>query len=820
MNRYDHYFEQLVTEAQMDQSFAWAEAADWLAMKTTMLGKVSGSTAKGSIHWGATVTENAAPDLNVIVAAGASSDPTGRHVEWGSNQLVDCTVDYLAASTAVVTPGNEKYLGVFALWERDLTNAKQDGNGLTVYFEQYDSFELQIHQGVEAGAGAAVAPATPADSIRLTNILLSYGDTSILNSYLDDNIAGRLRDDWVRVLGVNLPNFVYGNPAEAIEYLFGKVDELSSGSSVAFIGSGGWHDGSGALSSTNVEDAINEIVADLKEDNTGAGGEWGSDKIGSDEHTTVGSYADLTRGSVSDQLIELADYIAGHINGGAPAHTAASIVFTPVGFIAAVNVQDAIVELIDDLAADLTGGGDGSTKIGHFDSFAAVEETTVHDKLDDLQENKLDKTDKDYANEQIMFDDTIIAPSAQVGNLFSGQYWPDGWPEENYASDSHAYPYLGHNLKDYGSFEVTDVALVRYDRNDGLGVRLFPVYAMGKVTTGDARLVMLDPLDFAGVTEVIDTVIDADAHICSICVDADRVYAMMINQTGTTNQKLRAFDITGGAFVEVTSGSWPYSFPDNSLKIGSDLWLNNCVMSGSNIFCVASNAATNGIPFYLIDATGALDSSGKGGHVSLATLYPTGAIAFDGTDLYSVVYDTITKNCYLGSHDITDVGVQGANGFATELSTQGRIYQLLFDGQALWWGLYSSTGANLSIGKINDPSGTPDEKYVQVLLTLTDGPGASGEFHPVWLAFDGLNLWFTRSQNSTQDKLLIDKMDPAYINDTDRQSTVVEKSTIFWNDYDVTVLPPPKIISDGMNVYAASGMQGSSAIMVPRTSTR
>ena len=820
MNRYDFFFELLVTEAQMDQSFAWAEAADWLAMKTAILGKVSGSTAKGSIHWGATVTENAAPDMNVVVAAGASSDPTGRYVGWGSNQLVDCTVDYLAASTDVVSPGNERYIGVFALWERNLTNAVQDGNGLTVYFEQYDSFELQVHQGVEASAGNAVAPATPADSIRLTNILLSYGDTSILNAYIDDNIVGRLRDDWVRVLGTNFPNFVYGNPADAIANLFGKVDAISSSSSVAFTGSGDWHDGSGALSSTDVEAAINEIPADLSEDNAGAGGEWGSDKIGSDEHSTVGSYADLTRGSVSDQLIELADYIAGHINGGAPAHAAASVVFTPVGFISSTDTQAAIAEMITDFAGDATGGADGSTKIGHFDSSAGTEETTVHDKLDGLQSGKLDKSDLDFASGQLMFGDTIVAPSAQVGNLRSIQYFSHGWPEEDYGAESHAYPYRGHNLKNYGDYEIIDVALFAYDRADGLGSRLFPIYAMSKAATGDARLVMLDPLNFSAGTEVIDTIIDADSQICSICVDGDRVYAMMINDSGTTNQKLRAFEISAGNFAEITSDSWPYSFPNDSLKIGSDRWFNNCIVIGNKVFCSAANVDTTGIPFYLINSDGTLDSSGKGGHTSLATKYPTGALAYDGTDLYSVTYDTVIDDCYVASHLISNIVNQGVNTFSSPASDEGRIHQLIFDGQALWWGIYHTSGTLLRLGKINDPAGTPDEQYTQVLLTLSDGPGASGEFHPVWLAFDGLNLWCTREQDSTIDKLLIDKFDASYINDTDRQPTAAEKSILFWNAHDVTASLPPKIISDGMNLYAADSIQGSSGVMVPRISTR
>lgn len=339
MNRYDFYFEQMVTESQMDQSFTWAEEADWLIRQSSILGRTTPTEPRGAVHWGANVTQNASPDLNVLVSAGACTDPTGRHTSWDSQQLVDCSVDYLSAPTAVVSSGNEKYLGLFSLWNRDLTDPTSDGNGLTVYFQQFDSFILRVVQGSEALAGTATPPPTPSDSIRLSNIKLAYGDTQILNSDIVVDLAGYLRDDYVRVNGTNLSNFIYGNPADAIAQLFTYIDQFSDGGSIAFSGTSDWHDASGPLSSSNVQDAINEIVSDLAQDNAGAVGQWGSDKIGSDEYTTAGGYADLTRGSVNDQIRSLADDLDGHIGGNPPEHPASAITASEVAF-GAVYVND------------------------------------------------------------------------------------------------------------------------------------------------------------------------------------------------------------------------------------------------------------------------------------------------------------------------------------------------------------------------------------------------------------------------------------------------------------------------------------------------
>ena len=343
MNRYDFYFEQLVTEAQMDQSFSWSEEADWEILRLAVLGRISDVQPRGAIHYGAKVNQNASPDLNVLVSAGGCTDPTGRHVGWDSTQTVDCSVDYLGAATDVVAAPNEKYLGIFALWDRELTDPKSDGNGLPIFFQQFDSFVLRVVQGTEAPAGTASPPNTPSDAIRLANVKLAYGQTQILDADILFDIPTYFRDDFVHVVGTNLPAFSWGNPSDAIADVFQLVDSLVTGVGIAFTGTQNWADSTG-LSSGTVSGAINEIVADLALD-VGADG---AGKIGSDEYDTGGTFV-LAQGTVRSQLRQLADGVEAGVLVNSPETITAPWEFNVTGY-AGTNVDALLV----------TGKGGGS----------------------------------------------------------------------------------------------------------------------------------------------------------------------------------------------------------------------------------------------------------------------------------------------------------------------------------------------------------------------------------------------------------------------------------------------------------------------------
>jgi hypothetical protein len=311
MHMPDFYFEQLVTEAFLDQVFDWAEQAD-LAIRQDIMNPLDGSgNPRGAIHRGGEVTPTAAPSMSVEVSSMVGTDPDGRRVYWAEEQTVDCTVDYLGSSAVVAASGNERYLGIFAEFDRELTEERIDGNGVSVFTQQLESFAIKVYAGEEVTAGTAVPPATPAGKIRLANIKLTYNQTQILTADIEYDTASYLRDDWVRLLGSDLDDLVQGNPYKAIEDLYVWLDTIAAGGAT-FTSSANWHDGSDLISVSMVA-AVNEIVSDLA-------ALAGSDRIGAAAYTTTNGYCDLSAGSIQDQLRTIAGNVDGHINGDAPAH--------------------------------------------------------------------------------------------------------------------------------------------------------------------------------------------------------------------------------------------------------------------------------------------------------------------------------------------------------------------------------------------------------------------------------------------------------------------------------------------------------------------
>lgn len=312
MNMPDFYFEQLVTEAFLDLVFDWTEQAD-LAIRQDVLNPLDGSgDPRGAIHRGGEITPTASPSMSVKATSMVATDPDGRRVYWGEEQTIDCTLDYLGVSTtADLTSGEERYLGLFAEFDRELTEERIDGNGVSVYTQQLESFEIKVYAGAKAGTGSALPPATPAGKVRLANVKIVYNQTQILTADIEYDTASYLRDDWVRLTGTELGDFVFGNPYKAIEQLFDWLDDVAGGGAT-FSSTSNWHDGS-ALVSTAMSAAINEIVSDLANS-------AGSDRVGAAAHTTANNYCDLADGSVQDQMRTVADNVDGHINGDAPAH--------------------------------------------------------------------------------------------------------------------------------------------------------------------------------------------------------------------------------------------------------------------------------------------------------------------------------------------------------------------------------------------------------------------------------------------------------------------------------------------------------------------
>lgn len=118
------------------------------------------STA-GVITGGDVAAQNPAT-LSVDVAALLGRDPSWHRIYTSGTTAVDCSVDYLGASTAVAGAGNEKWLLLAALY-----NATTGG------------VTFRVIQGTEAPSGTASKPSIPSDAICLADIRRYYGDGSI-----------------------------------------------------------------------------------------------------------------------------------------------------------------------------------------------------------------------------------------------------------------------------------------------------------------------------------------------------------------------------------------------------------------------------------------------------------------------------------------------------------------------------------------------------------------------------------------------------------------------------------------------------------------
>lgn len=174
-DRKDSFFLQLVDEAFFDACFDDLEAADRaLAVDMDFIGIVSGVVA---------TQHSPTPDLTIDVTAGVSYDQAGRRCEITSNvDGFDCSVDENGTSTAVSTPGNERWLSVQLRFDRTLTDPQVDGNGTTVYVDQDESYELAVVMAGEYALGTNTKPALPTDGRLVCDIKLINAQTQILNA--------------------------------------------------------------------------------------------------------------------------------------------------------------------------------------------------------------------------------------------------------------------------------------------------------------------------------------------------------------------------------------------------------------------------------------------------------------------------------------------------------------------------------------------------------------------------------------------------------------------------------------------------------------
>lgn len=191
MDRFNWFFRQKVTEAELDAGFDAVERALFrIALDWGVVG----------ITTGAEVSERAGtPNLSVDIAGPATIyDQDGQRISWSATQNLSVSVDESSTSTVVATPGNEKWLSIFAEFTRVQSDPRTDGTGAPILFNQAEGYTLSVVQGAEAAIGLAVRPSLEADRILLADVRLINGQTQVLNA---DISTSRREDAFVLTVG-------------------------------------------------------------------------------------------------------------------------------------------------------------------------------------------------------------------------------------------------------------------------------------------------------------------------------------------------------------------------------------------------------------------------------------------------------------------------------------------------------------------------------------------------------------------------------------------------------------------------------------------
>lgn len=349
--RKNFFFRQRLTEAELDSAFDDLEVADHhLAADLGFVGILAN----------AVVAPHApVPNLTVDVSGpGIALDQLGRRLFFSGLQNVNVAQDDNGVSTAPSAAGKERFVSIFFMFDRALSDPRVDGNSRTVFFQEDEAAKFVVVQGGESAAGEAVPPALRSDAILLADVVRRFEQAQIAA----DAISTARRQDAFVLFGT--PRSIRrGRTREVISDLLGLYNAHVGGTidrhpaaAVDYAGgNNAWADGT-QNPATTVEAQIDKVIADLAV----AGG---AAKIGA--AATPGVPGALGAGSVKSQLDALLGHINGHITVAAGAHAASAIAYsageawkdgTPNP---ATTVKAQIDKLVSDLSADA-----GAARIG------------------------------------------------------------------------------------------------------------------------------------------------------------------------------------------------------------------------------------------------------------------------------------------------------------------------------------------------------------------------------------------------------------------------------------------------------------------------
>ena len=214
----DFYYRQKVSEGELDSAFSGLETADKnAAIDFDFAARddpdPSAKGNHGGIMWGWGLALSGGMD--VTIQPGAGYDEDGQRVATTAVQVLNCSNDGYTAIGAGGLPtgsdtdpgvGNERWLSVFIVFDRSLSDARYDGYNNLVYFARDESFKFRVKAGPTGVLGSN--PSKPArefgeillDDVRVTN---SGGTPSI--AAIDLGVTTRRKEYYFDYTGSNSP---------------------------------------------------------------------------------------------------------------------------------------------------------------------------------------------------------------------------------------------------------------------------------------------------------------------------------------------------------------------------------------------------------------------------------------------------------------------------------------------------------------------------------------------------------------------------------------------------------------------------------------
>lgn len=218
MKRYRFFFEQLVTETEMNDAFQAVE--DMELDRSTELGEAG-------VHSGFSVSPTSPTSTSVLVSPGTGRIPSsGRRVANLAIQTIACdTDDNGDPNYSDLGVGQGRWVSFYVrsiLVDSDL---RTDGHGLPVYYQSSESFEcftIRGPAGPAANKDTLGRPGSIVSAILLTDIWFENGAVDIQVGDLDVS----RREDYFRAT-INGVEVVAGNPRVAIQEVGSQLGDLS-----------------------------------------------------------------------------------------------------------------------------------------------------------------------------------------------------------------------------------------------------------------------------------------------------------------------------------------------------------------------------------------------------------------------------------------------------------------------------------------------------------------------------------------------------------------------------------------------------------------